>query len=69
VFLPGTHLHGVPVANSVYKTEPEIILAALARLLVPPLDHVHLDILCASRERVLLVGLMRHVIFYHIISE
>ena len=68
MFLPGAHLHGVPVANRVYEAEPDVLLSALARILLPPLDRVHLDVLCAPRERVLLVGLLRHVIACHIIS-
>ena len=69
VFLPGAHLHGVPVANRVYEAEPDVLLSALARILLPSLDRVHLDVLCAPRERVFLVGLFRHVIVYHMISE
>jgi hypothetical protein len=69
VFLPRAHLHGVPVPNRVYQTESEVILAALARMLVPPLDRVHFDVLCAPRERVFLVGLLLHVVVYHMINE
>ena len=69
MFLPGAHLHGVPVPNRVYEAEPDVLLAALTRILLPPLNRVHLDVLCAPRERVLLVGLMRHVVVYHIIRE
>ena len=69
MFLPRAHLHGVPVPDRVNQTDPEIILAALARMFVPPLDRVHFDVLCAPRERVLLVGLLRHVVIYHMINE
>ena len=69
MFLPRPHLHGVPVANRVYETEPEVLLATLSRILLPPLDRVHLDVLCAPRERILLVGLLRHVVVCHLISE
>jgi hypothetical protein len=69
VFLPRAHLHGVPVPNCVDQTEPEVILAALARMLVPTLDRVKFNILCASREGVLLVGLLGHVIIYSMINE
>lgn len=69
MFLPGAHLHGVPVADCVYETEPEVLLATLSRILLPLLDRVHLDVLCAPRERILLVGLLRHVVVCHLISE
>ena len=67
--MPRAHLHGVPVPYRVYQTESEVILAPHGRMLLPPLDGVHLDILCAARERVFLVGLFRHVIVYHMVNE
>jgi hypothetical protein len=38
-------------------------------MLVPTLDRVNFNILCASREGVLLVGLPGHVIVYHMIKS
>jgi hypothetical protein len=38
-------------------------------MLVPTLDRVNFNILCASREGVLLVGLLGHVIIYRMINE